>query len=194
MHHEHQNPQFWTDPYSEANGNRVQFGDGHGPFNCEALSDYEATRRRLIADGGESVGLRRLESACTKRTAAIEHGFRGAMEWLPLDDGEDFVASEKPFDKLSIMLYPSQAGGKGGVSGGTDNRESVLEFPNGEKLPINTVPSRQDVEGLKKLYNVKRGGFKSFLSESSDASNSRFEAVRAEDLGQSCSNRNKKRK
>ena len=187
MHHEHQNPQFWTEPYTSANGDRVQFGEGHGEFRCENLSDYEATASRLSALHGPSEGAAKLRLACRRRLEAIASDFRGATEWLPLDPSEDHVGSSKPFDALSIMLYPSRAGGKRDGAGEGDVRRLVLTAPDGKELGYNTAPSEQDVEGLKKLYGVKRKGFKSLLSEAKDPHNSRFEKIRREDEGSGCS-------
>ncbi|KAI8311398.1 hypothetical protein K4K61_012120 [Colletotrichum sp. SAR11_59] len=188
LHHEHQNPQFWTSPYTATKGDRVQFGSGYGEFHCESLSDYEATKTRLIAQYGEGEGNARLRQSCEKRIHAIQNDFRGAMEWLPLHSSEDFVGSVKEFDERSIMLYPSRAGGSGTATGqgADDGRAVILTRAGGKELDYNTAPSEQDVQGIRKLYGVPRKTYKSLFSELKDPNNSRFTEERRKDEGTGC--------
>ncbi|EQB55036.1 hypothetical protein CGLO_05067 [Colletotrichum gloeosporioides Cg-14] len=188
LHHEHQNPQFWAIPHTETKGDRVQFGPGYGEFRCESLSDYQATKTKLVERYGEGEGNARLRQSCLKRKDAIRDEFRGAIEWLPLDPSEDFVGSVKEFDERSIMLYPSRAGGSGTANGqgADDGRAVVLTRADGKELDYNTAPSEQDVQGIRKLYGVPRKTYKSLLSELKDPSNSRFTDERLKDEGSSC--------
>ncbi|KAJ0340496.1 hypothetical protein COL922a_003304 [Colletotrichum nupharicola] len=169
LHHEHQNPQFWTSPYTATKGDRVQFGSGYGEFHCESLSDSEATKTRLIAQYGEGEGNARLRQSCEKRIHATQNDFRGAMEWLPLHFSEDFAARGRPPGRTLMTDAPL-----------------ILTRAGGKELDYNTAPSEQDVQGIRKLYGVPRKTYKSLFSELKDPNNSRFTEERRKDEGTGC--------
>ncbi|KAF5849115.1 hypothetical protein GGP41_006064 [Bipolaris sorokiniana] len=114
-----------------------------GPFTH--LSDLQG-----IADGKEllrgelEVDLERL---CISRGAAFKHRFL-ASEWLPYSNTGGFVMDEE-FDPLSLMLYPSGAGGIG--SG--NNRAQVMVYKDGAPIPNRLAPTNRDIARLLALYS-----------------------------------------
>ncbi|KFY10846.1 hypothetical protein V491_07447 [Pseudogymnoascus sp. VKM F-3775] len=151
LHHEHQNPAYWGEPYSEGGG--TIFGEGN--WNCEKLKDYEGMAQRIRnEEEAEHFANLRIREACTSRVDAGAEGF-SAYNYLPIVS-DPILANQKEIDWDSIMIYPSGAGGTPSDGSGTDNRSPILLKPDGSRIPINLKPSIEDVKGLRKLYGVKK--------------------------------------
>lgn len=162
--HEHQNPFFWElTPEDARNGWAFPQTKGMvskfktSDFKCDRMKDYkeahDAVRAKIaeaIADGKEllrgelEVDLERL---CISRGAAFKHRFL-ASEWLPYSNTGGFVMDEE-FDPLSLMLYPSGAGGIG--SG--NNRAQVMVYKDGAPIPNRLAPTNRDIARLLALYS-----------------------------------------
>ncbi|KAF5980153.1 zinc-dependent metalloprotease [Fusarium bulbicola] len=110
---------------------------------------------------------------------AKEYGFT-AVEWMPLKPAG--MDADDIFDRNSLMLYPSGAGGKGEVifdSNGNvveDKRLPILTYPNGERIPVKKTPTGEDVakllkrygenyRGVSRLHNDKGSRFKGLIKK-----------------------------
>lgn len=156
--HEHQNPGWW-----ELGAMAIQDGWNFPPsggtkefkpssFNCQNLGDYDEVVAKVqakidAATGEEQENLKLdLRRICISQRVAGKYGF-SAYEWLPLVHTDNKV-SDSVFDRNSLMMYPSHAGGKG--SG--DNRLIVMTYKDGSLIPNRLVPSDMDIDRLVTLY------------------------------------------
>ena len=140
--HEHQNPVFWTSPYSTGSlENQFQ-------FNCHNLLDWDEVSNR-VTDPQVRIDM------CQSRSVAAENKFTAA-EFLPINGarGPNPGALGTDVDWSSIMLYPSGSGGVGAASPGNDGRAHVLLKEDGSVIPPNLNPSVADVQGLIDLYKT----------------------------------------
>ncbi len=138
--HEHQNPAFWTSPYSSSG-----FGGGFH-FDCRNLKDYAEVAGRLSSDD--------MDSACKFQKFAAAAKF-SASEYLPIlgADGTGEGVLAEP-DLKSLMIYPSGAGAVGPASPGNDGRADILLTSDGNKILPNLKPTTRDIQGLLKLYET----------------------------------------
>jgi hypothetical protein len=142
--HEHQNPAWWTDPYT---GGQAQIFD----FNCQNLKDQADAFARNTDPAVQTL-------LCTDRDSALDLKF-SASEYLPyranVRGPRPFMATDADVDWESIMLYPSGAGALGTASPGNDQRLPILvRHSDGSPIGINLKPSLKDVEALKALYAI----------------------------------------
>lgn len=159
--HEHQNPAWWGSLYNYG-GYKQLF-----TFNCQNLKDYAEVAARLSPE--------EMEEACRSRNKAEDAKF-SAVEYLPQLTGGWGEGPLAKLDKESIMLYPSGAGATGEASPGNDQRTAILlDARDGTRLPINTKPSKRDIDGILKLYNTKWGTTNpTLLNQPSNSKSSRF--------------------
>ncbi|KAI4678876.1 hypothetical protein J4E81_010604 [Alternaria sp. BMP 2799] len=162
LHHEHQIPYYWEvseqhtyDPWNipVENPGRVKEFQTSG-FDCSKLKDYDDIYGGLAADVAAETDNRKqaelqaeLNRLCRSRVVAGKYGF-SAYEWLPLEHTSKLVI-DKDFDPDSIMMYPSNAGGKGGYG---DAREDVMKYKDGSRILPRFGPSPMDYERLIMLY------------------------------------------
>lgn len=143
MLHEHQNPAFWGQPYSNV-------GTSVFRLNCQNLKDWQEVSGRLTDPADQTL-------SCRDMAFAQEQKF-SASEFLPMTGSGTFsepilAADDSDVDWKSIMLYPSGAGGRGLAGPGNDQRLSVyVKASDGSSISINKQPSIRDVEGLMKIY------------------------------------------
>lgn len=142
--HEHQNPAFWTAPYSA--GQTQIF-----TWNCQNLKDWKEVSGRLTDPDDQ-------QQLCESRAFAHEQKF-SAAEYLPFLGGQRApsvaIAGDDDVDWKSIMLYPSGAGAVGAAAPGNDQRAPILlKRSDGSRIPINLDPSDHDVQALKDLYGI----------------------------------------
>jgi len=165
--HEHQNPHFWTPDIAGGRASMVNGPFDTNVFVCTNLKDYDTMQAKLSApDGGGLGGSLAMLTLCQSRAAASHAGF-SAAEYLPYLENRVKLEITKPnagdddVDWASIMLYPTGAGGKGKADppgngqalDANDHRAPVLMRRNGQKIPINLVPSARDVEGIRLMYD-----------------------------------------
>ncbi|CAN9193277.1 unnamed protein product [Alternaria alternata] len=157
LHHGHQIPDHWEvsdedifDSWNINGGKEALFATSK--FNCENLKDHHTVKEKVQKSVDAAVGAERdgLEDEhtrlCISRDVAQKYGF-SASEWLPMVNTARMVIDED-FDRDSIMLYPSRAGGK--ESGGV--RAIVMTYKDGSEIPNRVTPSIMDVERLVALY------------------------------------------
>ncbi|GKZ35252.1 hypothetical protein AbraIFM66950_005846 [Aspergillus brasiliensis] len=143
MQHEHQNPYFWMD-----GGKQVFI------FDCEALEEYDEWKEEMSDDeiwGSEGI--------CTNFKEADHLGMASA-NYLPLPFDEIMSpvgtwATKASVDWDSIMLYGSYTGAKKDEEG--KGKEAVLLTADMNVYPEPEIPSADDVNGLKLLYNTVYG-------------------------------------
>ncbi|KAI4911220.1 hypothetical protein J4E85_011358 [Alternaria conjuncta] len=161
LHHEHQIPYYWEKSlehtfdqwnFPEENPGRVKRFQTNG-FICSNLKDYDDIYGGLEAKVNAATGNVKkdlqadLDRLCKSRVVASTYKF-SAVEWLPLEHTANLVI-DSDFDPKSIMLYPSNAGGKGGFG---DDREDVMKYSDDTVIPPRWWPSPMDYERLIKLY------------------------------------------
>lgn len=144
LFHEHQTPQFW-DPKT---GIPKVF-----TFNCEALSDFPLHADKTFAQIYSAGGL------CRNYYTALSFGF-SATEWLGLPHGISNLqgitsVTEDDVDWKSIMLYPSNIGGRWAHMFPLEHKR-VAPSQTAEEVRVhpNIVPSPRDVEGIRHIYEV----------------------------------------
>ncbi|KAF5970875.1 zinc-dependent metalloprotease [Fusarium coicis] len=139
------------------NGTDLMTGDYH----CENLKDYEEALDKMAEDLGlqsrEELPEIEVNKLCRLQGTAENYRF-SAFDWVPSWKGG--MDPDDTFDKRSLMLYPSGAGGKGDVIFGDtsddveDGRLPVMIFPDGKLIPTRGRPSDQDIEKLIWLYGT----------------------------------------
>jgi hypothetical protein len=165
--HEHQNPQRWkVSAQNNADGWGIPSVAGADirfetkDFNCRNLKDYDTNeaevRRKIqeardaqppntrLADSLESDLGRR----CISQQAATRIGF-SAGDWIPFAQTGKYFMDDK-FDELSLMMYPSGAGG----NGLSDARDVIMRYRDGTPIPNRDRPSTMDIARLLALYDV----------------------------------------
>jgi len=168
MLHEHQNPSFWSQPYT---GGFSQIFT----FNCQNLKDH-AERSGSLPNPADQTQL------CQDRAFAYEQKF-SASDYLPFRAGvrgpQIAIATDADVDWNSIMLYPSGAGGLGAASPGNDQRLPILlKTSDGSRIPINLNPSTRDVEALKQLYAINWPTTRpTLIDEPSNPKSSKFKNI-----------------
>ncbi|KAH6879204.1 hypothetical protein BKA58DRAFT_453453 [Alternaria rosae] len=162
LHHEHQNPAFWSSDYAAAGGNVFSSSN----FKCENLKDYASVSATLSAE--------QMKKACTSRAFAKSYRF-SAAEYLPFTDSTAYRASKSVSepDWDSIMIYDSGMG-------------SVLTKPNGEQIKQVLAPSQRDVEGLKQLYGVSPESKFNPLGSKSSSYKNKFNDIRKKERDSGC--------
>ncbi|KAF5669069.1 zinc-dependent metalloprotease [Fusarium circinatum] len=161
--HEHQVPKWWGqgDPSEQWGGWLTGTELMTEDYHCENLKDYEEALDRMAEDKGlksrEELDESQVKELCRFQDTAEEYGFN-AFDWVPSRKGG--MKPDETFDRNSLMLYPSGAGGKGEVIFGAtnedykDERLPVLTFPGGERIPTRERPTGQDIEKLIWLYGT----------------------------------------
>lgn len=162
LHHEHQNPAWWSSEYAAAGGNVFSSSN----FKCEKLADYAKVSQTLTAE--------QMKKACTSRAFAKANRF-SAAEFLPFIDSTAYrtskTATEPDWD--SIMIYDSNMG-------------SALTKPNGDAIKQVLAPSQHDVEGLKKLYSISTSSRFNPLGSKSNAKKNAFTEIRKKERDSGC--------
>lgn len=154
LHHEHQNPDWWKlsrehtgDPYwGGLRSTKPHFQTNQ--FFCENLSDYATAlaKAQAAARADPDKNGKDPENICKSMAVAADYDF-SAMEWLPVPSSGHYKVSEG-FDEDSLMMYPSQAGGRGNGA----SRLIVMKYENGDEIPARLVPSDMDIQHLLTLY------------------------------------------
>lgn len=80
FHHEHQNPDWWSEAWSEEY--RKDYFFGEGSFFCERLSDYAEALARIDADTTKTPAEKGVlkRKMCYSRDSAIEAKFTGGAQ------------------------------------------------------------------------------------------------------------------
>ena len=103
MHHEHQNPRWWTAPYVEIARPKIFFSENN--FHCENLADFAEHMVGYDPNGPEAYlynGER--NKLCRNHNYASRSRFAGGLNYLPMDS-EGMIDGEKSEpDWESIML------------------------------------------------------------------------------------------
>jgi hypothetical protein len=156
--HEHQIPNYWevalTDTLDgwnvpESTEPKVFMASS---FNCQNLKDHDEAVANVQEKIDAATGKERaelvvdLQRLCVSRDVANKHGF-SAADWLPMVHTSNMVM-DSTFDRNSLMLYPSRAGGVG--SG--DARLIVMTYKDGTLIPNRLVPSNMDIDRIVTLY------------------------------------------
>lgn len=163
--HPHQNPNYWSTEFKDGQGGAIFTKKNWHPKN---LADYEETIQFIDGKIAAEKDAKKKEEWEARKTtmltdysAARSAGFAGGLEWLPLpkavgaetEQKEEYTlvpdpasptTSKTDIDWESIMLYPSFAGAKEGLS--------VLTRANGDKMVANTKPSQKDIDALMAMY------------------------------------------
>ncbi|RDW86122.1 uncharacterized protein DSM5745_02764 [Aspergillus mulundensis] len=132
--HENHNPVFWA----PNNFDKVF------KFRCDHLADFD----------DKIMGLQQWEiwghdGICRSSEAAMKAQF-SAYQYLPIHDAvskHGWYVTEDDVDWNSIMMLPSWVGG--------NHRGSPLFHLDGGLIGANLVPSAQDVEGIRHLYEYR---------------------------------------
>ena len=154
------------------------------------IQDYEPTllRQTRLNNDDAALAKRIMGQACRSRARANSINFNGAVEYLPITDEPLFASTDNTPDWKSIMIYASGVGGKvtGDVVNG-DNRAPVLLQPNGQRIPINLVPSPRDIHALRALYGGTLGAPQAnLLGDLSSPAKGRFDSIRRKDRSSGC--------
>ncbi|KAK4154118.1 hypothetical protein C8A00DRAFT_14756 [Chaetomidium leptoderma] len=180
LHHEHQNPKWWSETVTGVE--RAKFFFDETNFICENLADFDA---QMVPYANEPDYVRRghRNEICRDRDKASRSKFAGGFNYIPIDDAGMIDDGQSEPDWLSIMLYPSNAGGKtvGGV------KQNVITKLNGDLIGPVSKPSKRDVQGLKKMYGVKTSFFGKILGDKSNPLKNIFDKIRKKDPDSGCS-------
>lgn len=162
LHHEHQNPAWWSSEYAAADGKVFSSAN----FKCEQLADYASVSTRLTPE--------HMKKACTSRAFAKANQF-SAAEYLPFTDSTAYRASSTATepDWDSIMIYDVTMG-------------TALTKPNGDPIKQVLAPSPKDVEGLKKLYGVSVESRFNPLGSKSNPKKNEFVEIRKKERDSGC--------
>lgn len=174
LYHEHQIRKWWeTSPEhfgkpewgAQLTSPEPQFQTNG--FNCQALKNYDNAMRAAEEAGqrdpdGHGNDARML---CTSADVAGDYKF-GASDWLPTTL-LDRMKSDDDFDRDSLMLYPSRAGGvntRGDENTDGENRMVVMTYINGDLIPNRIAPSPMDIARLVTLYGTTRPALSALVS------------------------------
>ena len=158
--HEHQDRTWWESPLGNFDAREGPAPFQRGNFACDQLADY--TARLTLDTQGNAHGLS-VEEICGDQSAANSIGF-SAADWLPFPPDTTENEYSDNVDWESIMLYPSNAGGRGQVTAGNDARANVLvgyrSASDDEDDPVRVVrsfggnfdPTDRDVDGIMYMY------------------------------------------
>jgi hypothetical protein len=156
--HEHQNPNYWEVEFTDTPaGWQVNTKSDTkefmaSSFNCQNLKDHGEAVARVQAKIDAATGEERqvleddLQRLCGSRDVALKHGF-SAADWLPVVSLANLVV-DSAFDRNSLMLYPSRAGGVGVGNA----RLIIMTYKDGTLIPNRLVPSNMDIDRLVTLY------------------------------------------
>ncbi len=104
MHHEHQNPRWWTTPYVDVERSTIFFSDAN--FKCENLADFD---EHMVGypdpngpQGYEYKGER--NKLCRDHAYASRAKFAGGLNYLPMDSDGMIDGEKSEPDWESIML------------------------------------------------------------------------------------------
>ncbi|KAK3395014.1 hypothetical protein B0H63DRAFT_445088 [Podospora didyma] len=184
LHHEHQNPIWWERLYSGTERSKWFFGTDS--WICENLDDYEDAvaeiRSRGMAQADEEQAI---ADICLKYSVAAQYKFSG-FNYLPiLLPFQQWDQSRQEPDWDSIMLYPSDAGGRPANGGG--KAKILFKNRNGDEILPVVKPSQRDVAGLRKMYSAPGGGtFQTLLVDARSIWNNKFKTVRRQDPDAHC--------
>ncbi|KAH6684918.1 hypothetical protein F5X68DRAFT_171356 [Plectosphaerella plurivora] len=154
LHHEHQNRDWWktsTEHTGDPFWGAMRSNDPHfqtNKFFCENLSDYATALAKAQAAARENPSTHGSdpEIMCKSMAVASDYDF-SAMEWLPVANSAHFDTDDT-FDEDSLMMYPSQAGGRGNGA----SRLIVMKYQDDTIIPPRLVPSDMDIQRLLTLY------------------------------------------
>lgn len=187
LYHEQQNPAWWR---FETYGGDIVDDDkpGFGPhtFICSELHDYDKLNATITAAAEKDEGPNfsrprrdlRIREACTQIDMARAYGF-SASAYLPEFQQALSNPRRTEPDYKSIMIYPSRMNGK--KLPGNSKRNIVFKRWDGGEIQYNLAPSLDDIEAIRKLYNVRemtadeRG--KLWLGDRTSAFKSKFDKV-----------------
>lgn len=106
MEHEHQNPSWWEEKYSEKKQDSYFFGTDS--WFCDKLSDYQDAVNSINNDprydNSPADRQKYIKEICTKRDVAVAFQFSSGMNWLPILHGVQWDNSRKKPDWDSIMI------------------------------------------------------------------------------------------
>ncbi|KAK4143424.1 uncharacterized protein C8A04DRAFT_28849 [Dichotomopilus funicola] len=181
LHHEHQNPKWWSETFTQVERTNYFFSEDN--FICENLRDFDE-QMAPYANDPEYIRRGKRNEICRDRAKASRAKFAGGFNYIPITDEPGTIDDERSEpDWQSIMLYPSNAGGK--VVGGV--KQNVLTKPDGSIIDPVSRPSKRDVAGLKKMYGVKTNFFGKFLGDKSNPLKNIFDRTRKKDPDSGCS-------
>ncbi|EWY85782.1 hypothetical protein FOYG_12888 [Fusarium oxysporum NRRL 32931] len=165
--HEHQARKWWgqsgIDEFwgGTLDGEKFMTADYHP----ERLKDYEVALEKMAEAEGlkstEELTQEQINMLVRDQDKAKEYGFTAA-EWMPLRPAG--MQADDIFDRNSLMLYPSGAGGKGKVIFGADGKVAedkrlpILTYPNGERMPVKKMPTGEDIARLVMIYGSNYRG------------------------------------
>ena len=103
MHHEHQNPKWWTNPFVDTQRDKIYFSEDN--FHCENLVDFAEHMAGYSQTGPQAwMYTNERNSLCRKQAYAQRSKFAGGLNYLPMDS-EDMIDGDKSEpDWDSIML------------------------------------------------------------------------------------------
>ncbi|KAK7425111.1 hypothetical protein QQX98_000025 [Neonectria punicea] len=182
LYHEHQVDKWWkTSDLGEIGWLYLYTGDVFhtANYHCKNLKDYDTARDKLAKSLGKNsrddLDEQDVAKLCRRYSEASKFGF-SAMEWVPLQRETMDVDAE--FDKDSLMLYPSGAGGI--VDGdGADPRRPILTYAEDERIPIRHGPSTQDIGKLLALYGTEYRGTSKLLNDKDSSWKRELKKVRS---------------
>ncbi|KAK2746817.1 hypothetical protein FQN57_002859 [Myotisia sp. PD_48] len=146
LHHEHQDPKWWGKTWGGSVDDDKAFLGAN--WHCDQLADYDDAVTRVR--NSHLPELRKnqiIQQMCLSRREAVNVGFTGAINWLPIEGGKSNANRKSP-DWGSIMTYPSNCGGV--VTGG--NRATVILKNDGSAIKPIAKPNKHDVLALYALY------------------------------------------
>ncbi|KAK3292953.1 uncharacterized protein B0H64DRAFT_434245 [Chaetomium fimeti] len=182
LHHEHQNPKWWSETFTGVERANYFFGEEN--FHCTNLRDY-ATVMAPYDGQPDYIKNAYKNEICRDRSKASRAKFAGGFNYVPITDEPGTIDDERNEpDWESIMLYPSNAGGRVDASG---QKLNVLTKRNGDLIDPVSKPSRRDIAGLKKMYGVKTSFFAKLLNDKSNPLRNMFDGIRKKDRDSGCS-------
>ncbi len=105
MHHEHQNPRWWTDPLVDVE--RAKFFFDETNFHCENLADFDKQVEDLDPDPNGPFYYQykdRRNKLCRQQAYAQRAKFAGGLNYLPMDSDGMIDGDKSEPDWNSIML------------------------------------------------------------------------------------------
>ncbi|KAG7294073.1 hypothetical protein NEMBOFW57_004135 [Staphylotrichum longicolle] len=178
LHHEHQNPKWWDEKFTQVERTNWFFSEEN--FKCENLADFDKAMEGVPRQPDyEWRGYR--NQICRDRFRAIRGQFAGGLNYLPIDEPGMVDDGKDAPDWESIMLYPSNAGGKtvGGV------KQPVLAKRHGDLIALNFKPSKRDVQASGSQENSSNF-IGQLLNVKSNKPKNIFDKVRKKDPDSSC--------
>lgn len=180
LHHEHQNPKWWDWTFSRTNRDKYFFSEEN--FKCENLADFDKAMER-VAHLEPLDRLKYRNDICRSRTEAMAVDFAGGLNYLPVDSQGTIDGGKDQPDWDSIMLYPSNTGGK--IVDGV--KQKVLFKIGGADITPNFKPSKNDVKGLRAMYGIKGPSWSGkLLNDVGSSLKGTFDSIRKKDKDSKC--------